>query len=425
MYFFRYLARLAATDLLYLIFNIPFCMKEFVLIIDGLLITSAASAFYYSYVAIPIVNFFLTLSVYLIVWLSYDRWLAVCNPHKFPVKQNLAVVHQRFVTTIILTFIMYVPSPLRQSYECVEIPQSLRAPSCEDFSTQVGCCVFESEYMQHRWYYCYELIREIYSRFLPGILITIFNGAIIISLRFAKKSKTQHKKQFCNIQIKIDSESTSESEKTKHIPSHDSNVKCKTLGNLPNSLNCCADIEIESEGIEMPTIDLSSRSKECSDISTDECKASESGSCIVLSTDSSVCQKYPQCNLQDSQLFPEPSEHKKRRGKERLQHKDSKHILLQNTRNEREVCLVILLLAITLLFFLSSFPSALYKLIPTKGAKEQVVYNVFRAVADILELSGHVFNFCLYFLLSPEFRKTLLSILPVVSCRRGFISQNV
>ena len=258
--FHRYLTRLAVTDFLYLFFNIPFCLEVFIRVSKGHIV-SDISAIYYAHIAVPMVNMFLTISVYIVVWLSYDRFLAVCKPQKFSIFQRVEVVHSRCILSVILTFVVYTPSSLRESLECnIE-----------------GCCVFNSKLLHTQWYIYYELFREIYSRLFPSILITFFNLAIIKHLR-----QTNH-------------------------------TRCTEPSNL-----------------------------------------------------------------------------------------------WQEGRLERERKLVLLLLSMTVLFYISSVPSAIYKIIPQENWR---FLPYFRAVADVLEVSGHVFNFVLYFLFSPEFRKTLKSLL--------------
>lgn len=256
----RYLARLALSDLLYLLFNIPFCFEDFSDVSRNYPV-SKTSAIYYSHLAVPIVNTFLTMSIYIVVWLSYDRCIAVCSPHKFSARQRLEVVKIRCGISLALTLLVYIPSPLRQTFECGE----------------EGCCVFDSSVLSSQWYITYELIREFYSRFIPALAITGFNVAIIITLHQVKKAR---------------------------------------------------------RGREQPDV-------------------------------------------------------------------------INEARQDRERRLVILLLAITVFFYVSTLPSALYKIISSHSLN---FVPYFRAVADILEVSGHVFNFVLYFLFSPEFRKTLISL---------------
>ncbi|XP_071543960.1 probable G-protein coupled receptor B0563.6 isoform X1 [Panulirus ornatus] len=255
---YRYLNHLAVSDLLYLVFNVPFCMRDFAYISEMKMV-SKPSAVYYANVGIPLVNMFLTMSEYIVVWLSYDRCLAVCSPRKFSAKQRLEVVRIRCSMSLLLTMFVYSLSPLRQTYHC----------------EGVECCVTESEYADEPWYMGYEFFREIYSRFLPAMLVTAFNVAIVVTLK----------------QIK--------------------------------------------------------RGREGPDVTNE-------------------------------------------------------------AREERERRLFFLLMAITVLFYISAFPSAIYKVLMFN---DMTFIPYFRAVADVLEVSGHVFNFVLYFLFSPDYRKTLVDMI--------------
>ncbi|XP_053647404.2 probable G-protein coupled receptor B0563.6 [Cherax quadricarinatus] len=253
---YRYLNHLAVSDLLYLVFNVPFCMNDFSRISE-MQEVPRASALYYANVGIPLVNLFLTMSEYIVVWLSYDRCLAVCSPQKFSAKQRMEVVRVRCGISLLLTVFVYSLTPLGQVYRCDEL----------------GCCVSESHYRNQPWYMGYEFFREIYSRFLPAVLITAFNVAIVVTLKQIKKDR---------------------------------------------------DGDIINEA-----------------------------------------------------------------------------------RQERERRLFFLLVAITILFYVSAFPSAIYKVLMFN---DMYFIPYFRAVADVLEVSGHVFNFVLYFLFSPDYRKTLVGM---------------
>lgn len=254
----RYLNHLAVSDLLYLLFNVPFCLEDFVRVSVSGEAAGRSSAVYYAYVGVPLVNLFLTMSEYIVVWLSYDRCLAVCWPHKFSAKQRLRVVRERCGLSLVLTMAVYCLSPLSQTYQC----------------EGAVCCVIDSHYSHLGWFMAYELFREIYSRFLPALLVTGFNVAIVVTLR-------------------------------------------------------------------------------------------------------------------------------------RLHRERGAEDVINESRQERERRLFVLLVAVTVLFYVTAFPSAMYKVLP--GADPRLE-SVLRPIADMLEVSGHVFNFVLYFLFSPDYRRTLVGM---------------
>lgn len=246
------------SDLLYLLFNVPFCLEDFVRVSESGQASSRGSAVYYAHIGVPVVNLFLTMSEYIVVWLSYDRCLAVCWPHKFSAKQRMHVVRERCGLSLALTVAVYCLSPLSQTYHC-------------DGSL---CCVKDSTYSNLTWFMGYELFREIYSRFLPALLVTVFNVAIVVTLRRL---------------------------------------------------------------------------------------------------------------------------HRERRAED----------VISETRQERERRLFVLLMAVTVLFYVTAFPSAMYKVLPGDDSNLE---SILRPIADMLEVSGHVFNFVLYFLFSPDYRRTLVGM---------------
>lgn len=354
----------------------------------------------------PIVNYFLTLSVYIIVWLSYDRWLAVCNPHKFPTKQRLQVVHKRFLATIVITFLMYVPSPMKQTYQCIRINNSIG-----QINEAAHCCVFESKFMEEKWFYIYEFLREIYSRFLPGILITSFNVAIIVTLRMVSRKKM---KQARHSKIAITETHTHATDttisSTKQVDTFASTHVCNRIDGV--TLNCCS---VPNSPEQFDRIELGKMSCKCSSSGKEDEVLRNTGTSsnnsselkdglnkILIFSERSISSVENSCTENDSRSGS--------RSKARARGLDA-----SEARNDREMCLVLLLLGITVSFYASSFPSALYKIMHNESEEDKKAHAVFRAIADVLEVSGHVFNFCLYFLLSPEFRRTLFTSLPFIS----------
>lgn len=79
---------------------------------------------------------------------------------------------------------------------------------------------------------------------------------------------------------------------------------------------------------------------------------------------------------------------------------------------EQERRLVTLLTSIIILFFFTNIPSAVLSIIYQQDLEELYAFQVFRAVANILELSNFALNFCIYFLCSNEFRKLFFEALP-------------
>lgn len=82
---------------------------------------------------------------------------------------------------------------------------------------------------------------------------------------------------------------------------------------------------------------------------------------------------------------------------------------------EQERKLLTLLLSIIVLFFITNIPSAILSIIYDQELEQYHSFQVFRAVANLLEMSNFALNFCMYFLCSKEFRKMLYKAFP--QCR--------
>ncbi len=82
----------------------------------------------------------------------------------------------------------------------------------------------------------------------------------------------------------------------------------------------------------------------------------------------------------------------------------------RNLDQERK--LLTLLLSIIVLFFVTNIPSAILSIIYDQELEKYDSFQVFRAVANLLEMSNFALNFCMYFLCSKEFRKMLYKAMP-------------
>ncbi|CAG7722294.1 unnamed protein product [Allacma fusca] len=76
---------------------------------------------------------------------------------------------------------------------------------------------------------------------------------------------------------------------------------------------------------------------------------------------------------------------------------------------KEEKRLVVLLMSIVLLFFVTTTPVAFLNIFYTEALDDNFSFQIFRAMANDLELCNFALNFYIYFLCSKEFRKKFLS----------------
>ena len=79
---------------------------------------------------------------------------------------------------------------------------------------------------------------------------------------------------------------------------------------------------------------------------------------------------------------------------------------------EHERKLVTLLTSIIILFFITNIPSAILSIIYSQRLELDYGFQIFRAVANLLEMSNFALNFVMYCFFSREFRKMLREVFP-------------
>jgi len=104
----------------------------------------------------------------------------------------------------------------------------------------------------------------------------------------------------------------------------------------------------------------------------------------------------------------------------------SKHecMLLRGERISKKIYkeekrLVTLLMAIVLLFFITTTPVGFLAIFYSESYQRSLPFQIFRALANSLELCNFALNFYIYFLCSKEFRKKFLSFFTVLLPRKA------
>lgn len=106
---------------------------------------------------------------YLMAWFAFDRYVATCHPQKYRLCKKPLEFCLRLVGTTVWVIILYIPT---MAIGYVE-------PCPSGWVSVDGY----SEVLIQGWYKCYVVIREVFSRVLPGLVITLCNVSLIIRLR--------------------------------------------------------------------------------------------------------------------------------------------------------------------------------------------------------------------------------------------------
>ncbi|XP_076056261.1 uncharacterized protein LOC143034203 [Oratosquilla oratoria] len=163
---FRYLKWLAVDNLLVCVVLLPFVLHSHVTPVPYL------AAFYFAHIEVPLGNALIASSVYIVVGLSIDRFVAVCYPRKYRNLHSHYVASVRIAASFTTAFLIY--TPMMAFYKHVE-------PSEEHpgrFLPKANQAVVTT-----RWWTAYEYLLEICVRFAPAVLLAVLNTWIIIEFK--------------------------------------------------------------------------------------------------------------------------------------------------------------------------------------------------------------------------------------------------
>nr|XP_053639686.1 probable G-protein coupled receptor AH9.1 isoform X1 [Cherax quadricarinatus] len=122
-------------------------------------------AFYYAHLEIPVLNALTSSSVYIVVGLSVDRYIAVCHPRRYQdvSAPRLAVI--RITLSLLLPLLLYIPHGFYQEV----VPADSGA----------GWTYTGLEMLVPEAWYVWTVVVELCHRMLPAILLALLNASII------------------------------------------------------------------------------------------------------------------------------------------------------------------------------------------------------------------------------------------------------
>lgn len=156
---------LAIADMVLCLLTIPVCLSN-----GGHGPTSYNTALYYALFGWSTSIASQIFSYYLMVWFAYDRFLAVCRHTEYRSSQRREVFQRRVAGTLAGVVVLYLPTIFVGSV-C-----KLRS---EGYVPIDGY----SEQIITDWYRVYTWFREVISRLVPAVLITVCNIKITLKLR--------------------------------------------------------------------------------------------------------------------------------------------------------------------------------------------------------------------------------------------------
>ncbi|XP_069948054.1 dopamine D2-like receptor [Cherax quadricarinatus] len=163
---FRYLKWLAVANLLVCVVLLPFTLHSHATPVPY------PAALYFAHVEVPVGNALIASSVYIVVGLSIDRFVAVCFPRNYRNLHSHYVASLRIALSFIMAFIMYIP----MAFHRMVVPAAPAYPGRYLIKENLRV-------VSARWFLVYEYLLEICVRFAPAILLAVLNTWIIIEFK--------------------------------------------------------------------------------------------------------------------------------------------------------------------------------------------------------------------------------------------------
>lgn len=170
---YTYLTLLAMTDLLTQISIIPMILW----LLDRSICTRP-TAYYYAHVGFPLVNALMGASVWIVVFLTFSQYMAVCRPFNYGMRSR-KVCFILFFCAYIINFGIYAPWALKKRVWQIDVPP--------EFPNVCEYLVCDSD--AQSWYALYAWIREAIARVIPFFLVAFFNTRILITYRNTKADR--------------------------------------------------------------------------------------------------------------------------------------------------------------------------------------------------------------------------------------------
>ena len=366
-----YLLGLAVSNLCVLVTAVPALFD----ISEGFEDGSYTTAFYQAHLMVPMINSFMASSVYIIICMTVNRYISIYQPSQF---QRIHT-HKNARISIVCSFtggvLLHVPLCFQNTVvsTCMDtlvISNSTILPTENTIdatsTNNTTSCVWKSdenfEVSENVVFKAYLVVSEIILRVGPIIALGILNALII-----HKFMKIARKRQVLKGYVP-------KPEISQHISSAPSSPQPSrnTSSTAQSSSSAASSALSTSSGPRLtvpgaPTIPP----------------------CRTPSPEPSSCT--PDCT---------PA-HKTKRTSRRKN---------RSLQNAEERMLVVVLISIVVLFVCCTTPAAVLSILFTVKFDQHLGFQVFRAVANNLELLNFALNFYIYCLCSAEIRRAFVSV---------------
>ena len=337
-----YLLGLAVSNLCVLITAVPALFD----ISSGLGGGHYATAFFQAHLMLPLINSFMASSVYIIIFMTVNRYISIYKPTDFQRLHTLKNARLSISLSFLCGISFHVPLCFQN--------QVVR--HCEPAHT-TDHCVWQADenfvVSENIFFKSYLVISEIFLRVGPIVILAILNILIIHKfLAIARRRQS-----------------------------------------LKNRNPGAAELTSASSSSPLPSRNTSSTTQTSSESS---CAAVRAGNCLEVPGSGPGRPASPAPSALSTQHSP--ARRPSRPRKQRVLH------------NKEERMLVMVLISIILLFVCCTTPAAVLSILFSVKLDHHLGFQIFRAVANNLELLNFALNFYIYCLCSAEIRRAFVTL---------------
>ncbi|XP_063600000.1 probable G-protein coupled receptor AH9.1 [Penaeus indicus] len=436
---FRYLKWLAVANLLVCVVLLPFTLHSHATPVPY------AAALYFAHIEVPVGNALIASSVYIVVGLSIDRFVAVCYPRKYRNLHSHYVASVRIALSFIIAFIMYIP----MAFYKVVVPVGGGGGGGAGGGAVAGGegqplkYVIEenAKVVSTQWFMVYEYLLEICVRFAPAVLLAVLNTWIIIEFkRISRRRRLLSQGMSCEVSA-IPSQSYYEANNAPatSVVNASPTRGAKESSSPPPfsggpSVPPLTPVAVPPSSVLSPPPPPSSSvpPAEGGKEANQGIASSASPSILNGRTSSSASNGYAEGGGRISFTTDTRNSSGKSFGRQNGKEEDKEKIGLSminvsgppppaqphhvsrgmsERRHDMERRLVLLLVSIIVAFFVTNIPAAVLSLTFSDDKRNNLDFQIFRAIANNLEFLNFGLNFILYFLFSKDIRNAFTTLI--------------
>ena len=332
-------------------------------------------------------------STLVVVLITFDRFISVCQPYRYKAVHTKKYCYSGIIFSMIISICVWIPNcflkvPAKDT-EC----ETFYYKRTQDLNTTywVSCQVIDPK--KHEWYIVYAWVREVIILFIPLLIIIVLNILILnkfVGRRKAYKlsvkamemqssmSEVQSNAKKSNLEVTSNKKSNGSKNKEES--------KIKEIVNHQHALRA----EKPKEDVEAGSKNKTKRKGKSKNYANGKNKVSDA---TEVKEENGLKNKKRK-NIENKTKIKPLAELAR-----------SPTIRSQNSTEDQ--ILINLLKAIIFSFIVTLLPAGIFNAAYTYKLSIGIQYEIFRAIANDLQLVNHASNFYLYILLSKSIRETI------------------